>query len=103
MKMSSERDLRTRDIRAYARSTQLRLVVGFFIVLLVVGNGLIWFFYGDGAARFALICTLVALIPAALIAGGLWIMEKLLRSAEVEQIVTEDRDGKRADLSNQNS
>lgn len=78
------RDIRIRDIRTYARSTQLRLVVGFFLLLLFIGNGLIWFFYGDGAVRFALICTLLALSPAVFIAGALWIMEKLVRSTKVE-------------------
>ena len=94
MRMSPEldhqpRDLRARDLRAYARSTQVRLIAGFLLVLILVGNGLIWFFYGDGAVRFALICTLIALIPASLIAGALWIMERLLRSAELGQDDTE--------------
>jgi hypothetical protein len=70
------------------------------MVLLLLGNGLIWFFYGDGAVRMALICTLLALSPAALIAGVLWIIETLLRRAEVEQIVTEDGESKWPDLSN---
>ena len=32
----------------FVRSTEGQLVVGFFVILYLVGGGLIWFFYGLG-------------------------------------------------------
>jgi Na+/melibiose symporter-like transporter len=92
-----------RDLRKYASSTQWRLIAGFFFLLIVVGDGLIWFFYGNHALRLALICTTVALIPVGLIAGVLWIMEKYLRGVELDENIAEDREAKRSDLSNTDS
>ena len=40
----------TRDLRKYARQTNIRLGVGAVLVLLIVGLGLIYFIYGPGAA-----------------------------------------------------
>ena len=70
---------RSTDLRAYARSTQVRLVVGALILLFTVGLGLIWVFYGPGAAGLGFLCLLGALLPIALIAAGLWILDAVVR------------------------
>ena len=38
----------------FARSTEGQLVIGFFVLLYVVGGGLIWYFYGVGGATAGL-------------------------------------------------
>ncbi len=56
-----------RDLRAYARQTNIRLAIGAFGLLFVVGLGLIYFIYGPGAAGVGLLCLLGALVPIGLI------------------------------------
>ncbi len=56
-----------RDMRAYARGTQVRLIAGGLFLALVVGTLLIRLIYGADAGRSALICTVIALLPLALI------------------------------------
>lgn len=56
-------------MRKYSRDTNLRLLWGAFVLLLVVGVGLIWFIYGQGAGGMALVCLLAALVPIVLILG----------------------------------
>lgn len=53
----------TRDLRRYARQTNLRLTVGALLLLFVVGDGLIYLIYGRGAALLGLLCLLAGLIP----------------------------------------
>jgi TM2 domain-containing membrane protein YozV len=64
----------SRDLRKYAQQTNIRLIAGGLIVLFVVGIGLIYFFYGQGAALTGLLCLFVGLIPLILI----WLMFYLL-------------------------
>jgi hypothetical protein len=45
------------------------MVLGAFILLFVVGVGLIWVFYGEAAAGMGLTCLLAALFPVILILG----------------------------------
>jgi hypothetical protein len=56
-----------RDLRDYAKQTNIRLALGAFILLFVVGVTLIWFIYGGNAAGMALTCLLAALFPVILI------------------------------------
>jgi len=44
------------DPRRFARSTEGQLVIAFFLLLYGLGGGLIWFFYGQGAALLGLGC-----------------------------------------------
>ncbi|HUV26568.1 MAG: hypothetical protein WA997_13280 [Anaerolineales bacterium] len=60
----------SRDLRKYASQTNVRLIVGGLLLLFVVGIGLIYLFYGQGAALTGLLCMVVALIPLILI----WVM-----------------------------
>ncbi|OGT27988.1 MAG: hypothetical protein A2Z17_07475 [Gammaproteobacteria bacterium RBG_16_66_13] len=66
---------RSRDLRAYASSTQVRLLVGGVFLLMVVGTLLIAAVYGSTAAAGAFLCLLVAALPCVLIFLGLKAMD----------------------------
>ena len=74
----------TRDLRKYARQTNVRIGVGAALILFVVGTGLVYYIYGAGAAVGALLCLLAALVPVALIFLSLalldWIQKRANRS-----------------------
>ena len=69
-----------RDLREYSKQTNVRLALGAFILLLIVGVALIWAFYGEGAAGMGLTCLLAALCPVILIllvfVGIEWILKR---------------------------
>jgi hypothetical protein len=69
----------TRDLRRYARDTNIRLFVGFLLILFLIGDGLIWIIYGREAAILGVVCILAGLFPLALIALALWGIDLLLR------------------------
>ena len=73
-----------KDLREYAKQTNLRLAVGAFILLFVVGVGLIYVFYGAGAAGMGLTCLLAALLPIGLIAAALYLMDWILTRGRPE-------------------
>ena len=56
-----------RDLRKYARQTNTRLFAGFFILLIGVGIGLIYYYFGVGAALFGVFCLLAGLAPLMII------------------------------------
>ena len=74
----------TRDLRKYARQTNIRVGVGAAILLLIVGTGLIYLIYGPGAAVTGLLCLLAGLLPIGLIFLTLafldWIQKRANRS-----------------------
>jgi tryptophan-rich sensory protein len=70
-----------RDLRDYAKQTNVRLAFGAFILLFVVGVALIWVFYGERAAGMGLICLLAALFPVILILGIFLGIEWILKHA----------------------
>ena len=63
------------DLRKYARQTNIRLIAGFILLLFIVGDGLIYLFYGRGAAIMGLICLMGGLVPIILILAALWIID----------------------------
>jgi multisubunit Na+/H+ antiporter MnhB subunit len=69
-----------KDLREYSKQTNVRMVLGAFILLFVVGVGLIWIFYGEGAAGMGLTCLLAALAPIivmlAVFVGIDWILRR---------------------------
>ena len=71
-----------KDLRHYARQTQTRLILGFLLLVFVVGDGLIFAFYGIEAGIFGLICIGGALVPVLLIALFLWIADRVVKSQE---------------------
>ncbi len=71
----------SRDLRKYSRETNVRLALGAFILLFVLGVGLIWAIYGQGAAGMGLVCLLAAVVPIILILGVFLGIEWILKSA----------------------
>jgi hypothetical protein len=63
------------DLRQYAKQTNFCLILGFIILLFVVGDGLIYVFYGSRAALMGLICLVGALLPVVLILVALWAID----------------------------
>jgi hypothetical protein len=57
----------SRDLRKYAASTNVRLIVGAFVLLFVVGLGIIGLVYGFKAALFGFLCLLSGMVPIVLI------------------------------------
>jgi hypothetical protein len=55
------------DMRKYSRQTNLRLIIGFIVLLFVVGGGLIYWFYGGRAALLGILCLIAGLLPILLI------------------------------------
>lgn len=74
----------TRDLRAYARQTNVRLVVGALLVLLIVGDGLIYYFYGAGAAMMGLLCILGGLVPIVLVILAVALLDWLAKLRDRE-------------------
>ena len=58
----------SRDLRKYAQDTSVQLGVGAFLLLFIVGDGLIYFIYGKGAALMGLLCLLAGVAPVFVIA-----------------------------------
>ena len=58
----------SRDLRKYAQDTSVQLGVGAFLLLFIVGDGLIYFIYGKGAALMGLLCLLAGVAPILIIA-----------------------------------
>jgi len=69
------------DLREYAKQTGVRLALGAFILLFIVGDGLIWLIYGKEAAGMGLTCLLAALFPVILILAVFLAIEWILKSA----------------------
>ena len=71
----------TRDLRRYARQTNVRLFAGFLLILMILGDGLIYVYYGPQAAILGLTCILFGLAPLVIIWIALWIIELIVRRA----------------------
>jgi hypothetical protein len=76
--------MKTRDLREYSRQTGVRLVIGALLILIIVGVGLISYFYGPGAAVTGMLCLAGGLSPLVLIAAVLWLMEWVVKRANRE-------------------
>jgi hypothetical protein len=71
----------SKDLRKYSRDTNVRLAVGAFVLLFVVGIGLIWLIYGEGAAGMGLFCLLAGAAPVILIVGIFFAIDWILKHA----------------------
>ena len=74
----------SRDLRKYANQTNIRLIFGGFVLVLVVGISLIYLFFGQGAALTGLLCLTVGLIPLILIWFMFFILEVITKRANKE-------------------
>lgn len=70
-----------KDLRKYAKQTNIQLAVGAFFLLFVVGVGLIWLIYGKSAAFMGLLCLLAALLPIVLILIIFILLDWILKRA----------------------
>lgn len=76
--------MKARDLRKYARQTNVRLIFGALIVLFIVGDGLIYVIYGPGAALTGVLCLGAGLTPVILIILFFELMEWIVRHAHRE-------------------
>ncbi len=74
----------SRDLRKYARSTNVQLAVGAFLLLFIVGISLIYLIYGPGAAMMGLTCLLAGLTPVILIVLVLLILDWIVKRGRTE-------------------
>lgn len=69
-----------KDLRRYASQTNTRLIIGGILLLFIVGDGLIYLFYGQNAALLGAICILIGLSPLVMIgiflAGLDWLVKR---------------------------
>ncbi len=72
----------SRDLRHYARQTSVQLFVGFLLILLIVGEGLIYLLYGSSAAMVGLLCIGAGLAPLILIALFFLVVQWVLKRAD---------------------
>jgi hypothetical protein len=71
----------TRDLRKYTRSTTTRLIAGGFLLVFILGDGLIYLFYGPNAAISGLLCLGIAVLPLLLIFLAFWLIDTILKQA----------------------
>jgi hypothetical protein len=75
----------TRDLRQYAKQTNIRLLIGFIFLLFLVGDGLIYLFFGRDAALMGLICLLSTLAPVLMILVALWVIDWIAQRANKDE------------------
>ncbi len=69
----------SRDLRKYARQTNVQLAAGGLLLLFIVGDGLIYLIYGQGPALMGLVCLLAGLFPLVLVWLALLLIEWIVR------------------------
>ncbi len=72
----------SRDLRRYSHQTSIQLIIGFLIILFIVGEGLIYWLYGPGAATTGLLCILAGLSPLVFIGAFFLIVRWILKRAD---------------------
>lgn len=75
----------SRDLRKYARDTNVRIGVGAVLLLFIVGVGLIWAIYGFGAAVSGMLCILAGLIPIGLIFFVFFGLDWIVKRANTDE------------------
>jgi hypothetical protein len=74
----------TRDLRKYASQTNIRSLVGFLLLLFIVGDGLIYALYGKESAIMGLVCIAAGVFPLLIIWFLLWGMDMIVKKAREE-------------------
>jgi uncharacterized SAM-binding protein YcdF (DUF218 family) len=72
----------SRDLRKYGRQTNVRLIVGAFLLLFVIGDGLIYLIYGSGAALMGILCLLGGMVPVVLTILVLLLLDWIRKRAD---------------------
>jgi hypothetical protein len=74
----------TKDLRKFARQTNLRLLIGFILIVFLIGDGLIYVIYGRDPALLGLVCLFAAVGPVVIIwlilNGFEWIAKRANRN-----------------------
>jgi hypothetical protein len=73
-----------RDLRKYAQQTNVQLIAGGLLVLFIIGDGLIWLFFGPASALFGLLCIGIGLIPVIIIYLVFVLMDWIVKNARRE-------------------
>ena len=73
-----------RDLRKYARQTNLRLALELLLILFIVGDGLIYIIWGREAAMMGVVCILAGLAPLVAVFLILWGIEKFIQKNNQE-------------------
>jgi hypothetical protein len=55
------------------------LIFGFLLLVFLIGDGLIFLFYGSRAGLMGLVCILAALLPVSLVVIFLWIADRIVK------------------------
>ena len=66
----------------HQRQTQMRLAIAGFLILLIVGGGLVWLIYGPSAALTAALCLLAGAGVFALLCLILSLLERWVKDDE---------------------
>ncbi len=74
------------ELDKYSKQTNRRLVIGFIIILLIIGDGLIYLFYGKGSAISGLICIGAGFVPIIFIWASLQVVEKIAKRSRVDEV-----------------
>lgn len=69
------------DLKKYDNQTISRLIIGGIIIIFLVGDGLIYWIYGQQAALMGLLCLAGGLVPMGLIMGVIWFMDWIVKRA----------------------
>jgi hypothetical protein len=64
------------------KQTETRLILGFLLLVFLIGDGLIFYFYGTGAGISGLICLAGMMVPVSFVVLFLWIAEKVVKSSQ---------------------
>jgi hypothetical protein len=72
----------SRDLRKYARQTNIRLAIGAVLLLFIIGDGLSYLFYGGGAALMGILCLLGGMVPVVLVLLVLLLFEWIQKHAD---------------------
>lgn len=70
-----------RDLREYAKQTNIQLGIAALILLFGVGLGLIYVIYGPGAAGIGFLCLLGGMVPIAIILFFLFGIDWIVKRA----------------------
>lgn len=73
-----------RDLRKFAKQTDVQLIAGGLIILFIVGDGLIYFFFGPSSAIFGLLCMGIGIIPIVIIFLVFVLMDWIVKNARHE-------------------